>query len=290
MPRAHVYVLILFLLLFHALTRLRDDTSMIRINGLIFLALSLLCISAISTYSEEPPTAGDSDVLDRIESNTDRWMETQLRITEAKSRWKEERELLQHSVSVLEREQESLRERVEGYKFAESLYENTRRNVSEALNEHQTSNAQIEAKLHQFERRIQQLARRLPAPLRESMETQLRMLETGQTSNEAKVSNRSQNLISLLSKIEHFSNSLTLTHRVRRADDGSEFDVRILYWGVAFAYACDAHGERGWLLRPTGEGWEWTDQHDKSADIKAIIDVYEKKREPDLIALPAYLD
>ena len=29
----------------------------------------------------------------------------------------EERELLQHSVSVLEREQESLRERVEGYKF-----------------------------------------------------------------------------------------------------------------------------------------------------------------------------
>ena len=81
------------------------------------MALSLLCISAISTYSEEPPTAGDSDVLDRIESNTDRWMETQRRITETKSRWKEERELLQHSVSVLEREQESLRERVEGYKF-----------------------------------------------------------------------------------------------------------------------------------------------------------------------------
>ncbi len=263
---------------------------MIRINGLIFLTLSLLCISAISTYSEEPPSAGDSDVLDRIESNTDRWMETQRRITEARSRWNEERELLRHSVSVLEHEQESLRERVEGYKFAESLYENTRQNVSEALNEHQSSNAQIEANLNQFEGRVRQLVRRLPSPLRESLESQRRILETGQTSNDAKISNRSQNLISILSKIDQFSNNLTLTHRVRTADDGGDFDVRILYWGLAFAYACDAQGERGWILRPTEEGWEWMDRHDKSADIKAVIDVYEKRREPDLIALPAYLD
>ena len=260
-------------------------------DRLFLLCSGLLCLAFHGAWSQEDPGAGESDdLLTLIEDHTDRWMETQRRISEARNGWAEEREILQHNVVLLEREQESLKEKLEGHRLAASLYETTHRNVSEALEEQRAGTVQLAALQEQLEERVEQLVPRLPGPLMESLQPHLRRMAAGRISDEVGMANRAQNLISILAVIDQFGNNLTLTHMVRDSEDDGEYEVRILYWGLAFAYAVDTQGKRAWLLRPTEEGWGWLERHDRAADIEAIIDIYEKRRKPTLVTLPAYLD
>ena len=94
-------------------------------NRLFLLLSGLLCLASHGAWSQQGPGAGEpDDLLTLIEDYTDRWMEMQRRISEAKNGWAEEREILRHNVELLEREQESLKEKLEGHRLAASLYEN----------------------------------------------------------------------------------------------------------------------------------------------------------------------
>ena len=260
-------------------------------DRLFLLFPGLLCLVFHAAWSQEDPGVGESDdLLTLVEDYTDRWMETQRLITDAKSGWLEEREILQHNVELLEREQKSLNEKLEGHRLAASLYDRTRRIVSETLEEQRDGTMQIAAMQDELEERVERLVPQLPDQLRESLEPHLQRMATGRASEEVGIANRVQNLIAMLAVIDQFSNNLTLTHMVRSSEDDGEYDVRILYWGLAFAYAVDTQGKRAWLLRPTEEGWGWLEQHDRAAKIEAIIDIYEKRRKPVLVTLPAYLD
>ena len=154
-------------------------------NRLFLFLCGLLCLAFHGAWSEEDPGVGETDdLLTMIEDYTDRWMETQRRISETKNGWAEEREILQHNVVLLEREQESLKEKLEGLKLAASLYETTHRNVSEALEEQRAGAVQLAALQVQLEERVEQLVPRLPGPLMESIQPHLRRMAAGRISDE----------------------------------------------------------------------------------------------------------
>ena len=234
----------------------------------------------------------EDEILIQIEKNTDRWMELQQEMTDEQNKWESEKELLQHSVAVLEAEQESLQENIKSYKLATQLYERNRAKLFQELDQENVANAVLNGDLASFEERIRRLQPRLPDPLKEKLKPLFVGTEASEDeeSDSDSVANRSQSVISILSMIDQFANSLTLTHAVRESADGSEIDVKVLYWGLAFAFASNASGTRAWLVRPGATGWEWIPYHDRASDFKNTIAIYENERQPDLIYLPAAMN
>ncbi len=232
----------------------------------------------------------EDDVLTRVEKDTDRWMALQQQLTDEQNKWKSDKELLHHSVIVLKAEQASLQEKISSYKLATHLYERNRNRVFEELDQENVANAVLSGDLSKFEERIRDLQARLPDPLKGKLEPLFLSSTKSEGEKGNSVANRSQSLISIITTIDQFANALNLTHAVRESADGKEIDVKVLYWGLAFAFASDEKGTLAWLLKPGTSGWEWVAYHDRAADFKNLIAVYENERQPDLIDLPAAMN
>ncbi len=227
-----------------------------------------------------------SDELTRLENTTDRWIELKRRSVEARAQWESEREVLVRTKRLLEAEQGSLVEQIDSHKVARDLFENNIERVAGDLQRFTDAHQVIESRFAEFDLRTRLLLDRLPDPLKTTIRPMLNRSVQNEDSEVDELANHVQNLIALLSMIDHFANTLTLTHTLRRSTEGQEFDVTVLYWGLAFAFAADARGERGWFVSPGEDGWVWEDRRDKAAAFKDLIDVFEKRRQPDLVTLP----
>jgi len=265
----------------------------IRINFKIAACIALVinfCLLAPVAKSDE--TTERRDTIRRIEDNTDRWIELQRRISDEQNQWETEQEMITSRLAVLRKEQDLLRENLDSYRLANELYEKNRLNVFRELDELLEASETVGKRLIEFESRVLTMAGSLPAQLRENLDPLFRQIDGAgkEQEEERSIADRSQTLIAVMSAIAQFGNTVNLTHTVRSSPlDGREFDVKVLYWGLAFAYAADAPGKRAWLLLPTADGWIWEDRSDQAKRFKALIDIYGKQREPELVTLPAEL-
>lgn len=246
--------------------------------GLLVLAV-LLPIS----YSAESTDPGD------LKSQADRWIELEIQIAAERNQWESEKEILQNSRDVLQKEQEALEAKLEANELATSLFrarfESAEANLAQLEAAHELLRTQGAA----VESRLRSLLPRLPEPLRASVDPQFLKLDNRTGENAISVSEATQTLVAILSTVDRFNNSLTLTHQLRTNAAGEILDVKVLYWGLALAYAVDARGEGAWMLVPGPDGWEWQDQRENASAISALMAVYEKQQSPRLIALPASL-
>lgn len=233
--------------------------------------------------------SAESDDLDGLKSQADRWIELELRIAREKDQWRSEKEVLEDSRDVLQKEQIALQAKLEANELATRLFRTRFESAEAELAEHEEAQELLRARGDALEARLRSVLPRLPEPLRESIDPQLSKLENRDGEDAISVSQATQTLVSVLSTIDRFNNTLTLTHQLRADATGETIDVKVLYWGLALAYAVDARGEDAWLLVPGADGWEWRDQKANAAEITALMAIYEKQQNPRLVALPASL-
>ncbi|MDQ8186346.1 DUF3450 family protein [Pelagicoccus sp. SDUM812002] len=247
----------------------------------LLLALPLCSLTQTPTIANE---------LDSLKDLTDRWIQTRNRISKEKSQWVIEKELLEGSVDTLSSTQEILSENVE-------ILEMQSREATDAISEAEAKVAQFEetnttvlAQVSVYEDRIRRLAERLPPPLLDEIAPLLRKIPD-QESSSTPVPNRLQNVVAISTLIDEFNNDLTLAHTIKELDDGSIIEVRVLYWGLAGAYASNLDGTKAWVISPTTSSWKWTPAGTNSLAIKSLFDVYDKTIDPALVGVPfSFLD
>lgn len=233
--------------------------------------------------------SAESEDLDGLKSQADRWIELELRTAAEKNQWRSAKEVLEDSRTVLQKEKAALEAKLEANELATRLFR-TRYETAEAeLAEHEAAQTLLRSRGDAVEARLRNVLPRLPEPLRDMIDPQLSKLENRDGENAISVSQATQTLVSVLSTIDRFNNTLTLTHQLRANAAGETVDVRVLYWGLAVAYAVDARGENAWMLVPGADGWDWHDQNANAAEITALMAIYEKQQNPRLVVLPASL-
>lgn len=232
-----------------------------------------------------------NDILTSVENNTDRWIELQQRVANEQDEWELDREVLTNRRAMMEEEQASLRENIESYALANRLYESTRIKLDHEFTIMAEANEAMDERLENLELRVMALAQSLPDPLRNDLDPILRAMRGNPGDpDERSVASRAQSLTAVIATVAQFGNTINLSHTLRPLPDGDrEIDVKVLYWGLSFGYATDATGERAWLLRPSPDGWSWEDRPDQAARFKALIDIYEKQMEPELITVPVQM-
>ena len=226
-----------------------------------------------------------NETIDKIEADTDRWIEIQSQLAKEKSLWKTDKELLQGSIEVLTTRNDALQQNLESNQTASGLFTSNYEKLSNAIAENEAGIEFLETKLPALEAKLQAIALRLPSPLRTEVEGQLQKLSNEDSVLTATASTRVQSLVAVLTAIDQFNNSLTLSHEIRPSGDGGEIDVTILYWGLSAGYAAAGNGEKAWTLSPGPDSWVWTES-ELGIEINMLIERYESRENPVLVSLP----
>jgi hypothetical protein len=272
-----------------------------QLSTVVFTFLFIILYPIIPGFSASD---GPDDILTSVENNTDRWIELEQRIAADWDDWAVDREVLASRLAMMEEQQVSLRANIESYALANRLSDTTWIKLSHELTTLTEAGAAMDERLKQLEDRILALATFLPKRLLDDLAPVLRSMnqasreseESGELgeSEEAEyrsIADRAQSLTAVMTTIAQFSNAINLSHTIRSLPgDTREIDVKVLYWGLSFAYAIDATGDHAWFLMPTQNGWSWDDRSDQAAQFKALINIYEKQMEPELVTVPATMD
>lgn len=240
-------------------------------------------IVPISLFAAPSDTAS---VLDAVKRKPEQWIELKKRIAETRHEWQSQKEILAHSIFVMQKTLEELEREVQEQDARTSSlnveYDNLLTELSNARNGQQA----LLERIDELEIETRQLARYCPLPLRETLAPHLRQLSSASTAEDSGPL-RLQAVLAALTLMDEFNKGLTLSHVPRSTEDGSTTEVRVLYWGLAQAYAADAEGERAWLITPAEDGWHWREAPEHGAAIKRLFDVYGDDISPELVPLPS---
>lgn len=242
------------------------------------------CLILVS-YGTLSPDGGLQE-LDQARTTLDKWVETRRLISMEKRDWALGRELLLQRIRLVERELESLRERVTGAEAGIAEADRGGRALLERNERFKAADRTLEAVVEDLEQRTMQLLARVPDPLRERLKPISRRLPQPEGEARLSLAERFQSLMVLLGEIDKFNQVLTLVSEVRTLEVGQAIEVDTLYVGLGQAYYVTANGLHAGVGRVTTAGWEWRSLDATAPRIRAAIAILRNEQPADFIRLP----
>lgn len=225
--------------------------------------------------------------IDDVQTSIERWIDTNRIISETRRDWASEQTLLIQEAKLLELELAELERKGERLaKLNEQAYLERAEAISRNSQYAELMNY-LEMKANALERKVLKIVPAFPKPLQDRIASS--MVKIGVRPEDEKqmsVSARMQALVSIISETEKFNHELTLVHEMRTVEAGKPVQVRVLYWGLAGAYAVSPSGEIAQVGHPGFEGWIWEDQPGFALQIAQLIRIREGTIEAEFIQSP----
>lgn len=248
------------------------------------LAVLGLCLAAL------PVTAAwqEGGVLDLAREKLSQWVDTRRLISEERSAWKINRELLSERVLLLQDELETVRtsvdekraelERTAG-KFSELGADNAK--LEAAL-------AGMELEIAPLEARVRALLPRLPAPLTtdERFAAIAQRLPNEGSSQSMSLGERYLTVIGLLNELDKWNTGLHLDSEVLTLSDGTSAEVQTMYLGLAQGYYASRDGRFAGRGSGTESGWVWTPADGEASEISRAFAIQSNAEQAAFVALP----
>jgi len=161
-----------------------------------------------------------------------------------------------------------------------------------ALTRQETEGATLHAQLRAFllsaETRVKNMRPRLPHALSEKLAHLYQRLPEEADSTHRGIAERLQTVIGILTSIQAFNDSISVTVEVKAINQQPAGEVTTLYLGLGQAYYLSA-SDAGYGY-PGEQGWTWTSQPGLKASIaRAIATAEGRAAEPAFVELPVTL-
>jgi hypothetical protein len=216
-----------------------------------------------------------------------KWVETRQLISRAKADWQGDKELLEQSIKLFERELVQVEQQISkaGTNGAQVEKERAQsESLQKAAADSLEQTRQFAAK---FEARFAQFAPRLPAPLQEILKPLLGRLPADPANTKMTPAERLQVIVGVLNEVDKFNNAVSLFTEKRKNDKGEEVAVEIVYVGLGAAYFVNETGDFAGTGTPGKSGWEWTPKNELAPSVREVIRIYRNERPARFVALPA---
>lgn len=238
-------------------------------------------------------SVGFADQIDDTRNTLKEWVSVEKTISQEQKAWTEDKALLNDLLSSLSQEQRILRETIERAEQDTSRADQERLELISRREAYEQSSAAILERLSLYERQAIQLIPRLPNILKDEMGLMINKLYLTEGSNYS-LSERAQNLISILTAVQDFDSSITVASEIRSLNSGEDVEVKVLFLGLSRAFYSDSAKRTAGIGRPapggSDDGWAWSEQNDLAGDIMKAIDIYENRDVPALVNLPLNID
>jgi len=226
--------------------------------------------------------------VSEAQSLVSEWVDLQKLISEERSSWETEKEVVSDMISLLAREKKSLLERIELAKTATSDADEKRSSLLEQRDEFIAAMDFLGGQIESLEALVRELHTKFPPPLQEEVSVSYnRMPEPGEKSR-LSVSQRLQSVIVILSQADKFNGGIQLVSG-RQELEGGSVEVETLYFGLGGAFFKDKAGEYAGVGYPGESGWEWVEKPEAAADIETLLAVYQGSKQAEFVGLPVII-
>ena len=206
------------------------------------------------------------------------WVQTVSAIQQAENEWERDREVLQNYREGLQSEIASLKDQLAEAKVKAGAATTEQQEKIERKDALEEAGEARSGQVIALENRFSELLPLIPDPLRKNdkFATALtvfeKTLETKDRSKEGGVPGRLQTVLTLMKELEKFQNTVTVRTDVRQAQDGKEYEVEMIYLGLAKAFAVNETSNFSLVGQPTDEGWTFQEDNSLAPQVRALVD------------------
>ncbi len=224
--------------------------------------------------------------LEETRSTLEKWVETRQLISRSRTDWQSDKDLLEQTAALYERELKSLDDQM-----SKTSTNNTQvaREMAEAEALKQSSRDTLEH-VRQFaagfEASVREQASKLPAPLQELIKPQLAKMPADPANTKMLAAERIQVLVGVLNELDKFNNAVNVFSEKRRNEKGEEVSVQTLYVGLGAAYFVNDTADFAGVGHPANDGWQWANQPELASRIQESIKIYRNERTAHFMPLP----
>lgn len=243
-------------------------------NILLLLALTL----SIPVLAE--------DSLTDARSAIEKWVETRQLISQTRSDWQADKDMLERTIAMYEGELKKIDEQMS--KVSTNNTQITKEMAeAEALkkssNEARERTAQFATG---FEVKLKQTAPKLPLPLQEILKPLLARMPADPASTKMLPAERMVVCVGVLNELDKFNNAVNVFNEKRKNDKGEEVSVQTLYVGLGAAYFVNDTADFAGTGAPGANGWEWTSNPGIASRVQDAVKMYRNERTALFLTLP----
>jgi hypothetical protein len=250
---------------------------------MVTLRWALLCTLASSgSPRAETPLAETRSTLEK-------WVETRQLISKTRSDWQSDKEMLEQTIRLFERELGSVEDQMAKLGTNSTQVAKERAQAETLL---QTSNAALDrAKQFAsgFEAQLAGLTPRWPVPLQEILKSLLNRIPADPAQTKMPATERIQVIVGILNELDKFNNGVSIFSEKRKNSKGEEVAVETVYVGLGAAYFVDGAGDFAGTGWPGPKGWEWAVKPEVASSVRQVIRIYRNEQPARFVALPVNL-
>lgn len=223
--------------------------------------------------------------LDEARSAVSEWVAVEKLISEERSDWNAEREIVADMIALLKQEKESLVERIKLAEAATSEADVKRSALTEQREEFIEAMDFLGGHVSKLEQKITELHGKFPPPLQEEVSISFNRIPEAGVESRLSISQRLQTIVVVLSQADKFNGGVQVVSKIQELDSGPA-EVEILYFGLGGAFFQDKTGKYTGVGYPGSDGWEWKETPESADAISDLFSVYQGTTEAKFVRLP----
>ena len=234
---------------------------------------TIICAITLPVFAQEAKVSPTEELRTSVRE----WVETMRGIQQEENEWSRDQEVLANYKEGLEKEITDLKEQIADAKTRKAGADQESLDKSAERDRYAAAKDELSKAVRALEESLSGKLPLFPDPLlkepkvAQGIEDLKRDLALPEDKRGEGVSKRLLNVINLLTEAEKFQQTVHIRPELRTDGQGREFNMQVIYFGLAMAYAVNDDGSFALAGRPTADGWKFVERGDLAADIKKLI-------------------
>jgi hypothetical protein len=227
--------------------------------------------------------------LTETRSTLEKWVESRQLISQTRAGWQTEKETIDQTIQLFERELKSLNEQLSTVSTNSTQVESERTVALAEQTELVNAADALKRVATGLEQKLTVLAPLFPQPLAEKIQPLLKRIPADPAVTKMSGVERMQNLVGILNEVDKFNSAVTVVSEIQKSPSGAEVQVETIYLGLAQAYFVDKSGAYSGIGLPGTKGWEWTARNELATKIQKSIAIYKNAEPAAFVNLPVQI-
>jgi hypothetical protein len=248
------------------------------------LALALT-LPVVAQESRVSPT-------EELRSSVREWVETMRKKQVEENDWARDQEVLRNYQEGLEKEISDLKQQIADAKTRKAGADQESLKQSAERDGYAAAKDELSGIIRRLEEDLAGKLPLFPAPLRsepkvsQGIEDLERSLKLPTEKQNEGVSKRLLNVINLVTEAEKYQQTVHLRPELRKDAAGREFNMQVIYFGLACGFAVNEDGSFALAGRPSATGWKFEERLDLANEIRSLVNATTGDQDATFIKLP----
>ena len=198
---------------------------------IVGLLAGLAALSSAHVRAEAP--------VAETRSTLEKWVETRQLISKTRSDWQTDKETLDQTIQLYERELKSIDEQLSKVSTNSTQVDKERETALTEQRELNEALDKVNTLVVGLEKKIVQLAPSFPPPLTEKIQSLLKRIPADPATSRSSGLERLQNVVGIINEVDKFNAAVTVVSEVQKDPSGAEVQVETMYVGLGQAYFVD---------------------------------------------------